>query len=84
MAKIKSVCGQCLNHCNEGFTVFQTQEKVSQLIEKYPFYKVVKTGTSQVGATKKEYSVIQCDRLKESGICSDYPQNSLAWCKVQA
>ncbi len=83
MAKIKSVCGQCLNHCKEGFTLFQSQEEVAKLVEKYPFYKVVKTGVSQVGKTKKEYSVLQCDKLKPDGLCNDHPQNAPVWCKVQ-
>lgn len=83
MAKIKSVCGQCLNHCKEGFTVFQNPEAVARLVEKHPFYNIVGAGVSQVGKTKKEYSVIRCDRLKEGGICSDHPQNSPVWCKVQ-
>lgn len=84
MAKIKSVCGRCSNHCKEGFTIFQSDQEIVKLIEKFPFYKVIKSSVVTVGKTKREYCLLKCDRLKEDGLCESPPDNAPAWCKVQS
>lgn len=83
MAKIKTVCGQCKNNCPEGFTLFNSQEEVSQLVEKFPFYKVIKFGNATVGKIKRGFCVLKCSRLTQDGRCEQRPQNSPAWCKVE-
>lgn len=83
MAKIKSICGKCKNNSPEGFTVFHNKEEVLKLIEKFPFYKVIKSASSVIGKTKRDYHLLKCDRLNTDGSCQQQPENAPAWCKVE-
>lgn len=84
MAKIKTVCGQCKNNCSEGFTLFQSPEETVKLLEKFPYYKIVKFGNTTVGKIKRCFCILKCSRLTDEGFCKEVPQNSPAWCKVEA
>lgn len=83
MAKIKTVCGQCKNCCPEGITLFQKKSEVEKLVETFPFYKIVRSGTGIIGKIKKEYHLLKCERLNKDGFCTEPPENTPAWCRVE-
>ncbi len=81
MPENENQCSGCENNCCKSFRLYRGEEEILELIEMYPFFRVVNKGIALVGGHETAYRVLECDRLQEDGSCEDYPENRPPFCE---